>query len=160
MRISEDLASASATADPLVDYLSGQVDLALITGDHIKAQKFLGEMQKSAPKYESRRLRNDLLLYRVRVEQICSERPISSEDLTELLRFHEIGKRFGRHDDHMDVLWVALNSVGRSAEATRLLQEYLTIHRRERRSCRYFLRMRTEHDPAWKLKNLGPGTTN
>jgi DNA-binding SARP family transcriptional activator len=139
---------------PLVDYLSGQVDLALLSGDEARARHFLARMHENAHKYECGRLRNDLLLYRLRVEQVCRSVPASVADLNELLRFHQVARRFGRHDDHMDVLWVALRAAGRADEAHHLLSEYLTVHRRERRSCRYFLRYRTRSDAAWDQSAL------
>ena len=142
------------SAYPL-DYFSGQIDLALIGGDEARARNYLRQMQESAQRYEFGRLRNDLLLYRLRVDQVFGSAPISPNDLAELLRFHEVAKCFGRHDDHMDVLWVALSSVGRGDDASRLLHAYLSIHRRERRPCRYFLRSRTASDPAWHLERTG-----
>lgn len=142
------------TAFPL-DYLSGQIDLALIGGDEARARYHLRQMHESAHRYEFGRLRNDLLLYRLRVEQICGSSCISPDDLAELIRFHEAAKSFGRHDDHMDVLWVALTSADRGDDASRLLHDYLSIHRRERRPCRFFLRTRTALDPAWRLDRAG-----
>jgi Predicted ATPase len=135
-----------------LDYFSGQIDHALIRGDEARARSHLRQMHESAHRYEFGRLRNDLLLYRLRVDQICGSHRVSPDDLAELLRFHEVAKSFGRHDDHMDVLWVALVSAGMGDDASRLLHEYLTIHRRERRPCRYFLRSRTASDPAWRLE--------
>lgn len=138
------------TTYPL-DFLSGQVDVALLVGDEPRARNYLRKMHESAQRYEFGRLRDDLLLYQLRVDQICGSSRVSSAQLAELLRYHEIGRRFGRHDDHMDVLWVALGSVGRTEEASKLLLAYLTTHRRERRPCRYFLKSRTASDPAWEL---------
>ena len=144
----------SIAAHPL-DYFSSQIDLALLSGDTARARAFLGQMHESAQRYEFGRRRNDLLLYRLRVDQVCDSSPISPNDLAELLRFHEVAKCFGRHDDHMDVLWVALTREGRSEDASRLLHAYLAIHRRERRPCRFFLRSRTASDPAWRLDGAG-----
>lgn len=152
---STSLLETHHVTDYPLDYLSGQVDLALLRGEETQARGFLGKMHGYAQRYEFGRLRNDLLLYQLRVEQMCSEAPISPAHLTELLRFHEAGKAFGRHDDHMDVLWVALRSLGRFEEASKLLLDYLSFHRRERRPCRYFLKTRTAADPAWSLMRDG-----
>ena len=143
-----------------VDYLSGQVDLALLAGDEHRARYFLSRMHENAHRYRFGRLRNDLFLYRLRVDQVCNGAATSSEDLVDLLRFHEVARSFGRHDDHMEVLWVALVSHGRAAEASALLEDYLRIHRRERRSCRYLLKTRTQVDPAWRLDSLHPLATS
>jgi DNA-binding SARP family transcriptional activator len=154
LAMADALIVGSTLGFPYVEYLSAQVDLALLLGDEARARHFLAEMHESARKYECGRLRNDLLLYRLRVEQVCRSATVGESDLAELMRFHKLGRRFGRHDDHMDVLWVALNSAGRGAEAHALLREYLTKFRRERRSCRYFLRHRTQSDPAWGYRAL------
>lgn len=147
----ENLIGAVEVQGNPVDYLSGQVDLALLAGDEQRARYFLAKMHANAHRYRFGRLRNDLFLYQLRVDQMCSGAAISPIDLVELLRFHERAKGFGRHDDHMEVLWVALVSQGRATEASLLLTEYLGVHRRERRSCRHMLRSRTQADPAWAL---------
>jgi DNA-binding SARP family transcriptional activator len=150
MKKAESLSGFVAAGGGLVTYFSGQVDLALLAGDEVQARHFISQMQNHPQLYETGRLRNDLLLYRLRVDQVCCSASVTSADLNELFRFHEKGRRFGRHDDHMDVLWVALQSLGRSNEASRLLSDYLLIHRRERRPCRFFLRNRTKSDLAWR----------
>lgn len=147
----EYLNSAVPVGGNVVEYLSAQVDLALLAGNEVRARYFLDIMQRTTHLYEFGRLKNDLLLYRLRVEQVCNDAAASPGDLCELLRFHSIGKRFGRHDDHMDVLWVALAKEGRTEEASALLRAYLTKHRRERRICKYFLKTRTATDPAWRM---------
>lgn len=159
MRRAENLIASKELHDNPVDYLSGQVDLALLAGDEPRARHFLAKMHENADRYRFGRLRNDLFLYRLRVDQMCGGGAVSSKDVAELLRFHKLARSFGRHDDHMEVLWVALVSHGRSREASVLLDEYLRTHRRERRSCRHLLKTRTQVDPAWELYRLHPLTT-
>lgn len=154
MRISESLATANGTGGLPMDYLSAQVDLALLDDNCRGASRFVSQMQKNAPRYESARLRNDLLIYRLRLRQLCGGQAIKQGELAALLSFHELAKRFGRHDDHMDVLWIALSSVGEEARASELLSLYLREHRRESRPCRYFLRLRTKSDPAWQTTRV------
>lgn len=149
MQKAEALVGLTRGGGAMVTYLSGQVDLALLAGDEGRARQFLAQMQSNSQLYNWERLWNDLLLYRLRVEQVCCSASATPAELTELLRFHDKGKRLGRHDDHMDVLWVALVTAGRAEEASRLLSEYLHTHRRERRACRSFLQTRTQSDPAW-----------
>jgi DNA-binding SARP family transcriptional activator len=149
MKICKGLADVGPVQSVPIDYLSAQVDLALLDGDNRHAASYLAQMQHNAPRYASARLRNDLLIYQLRVRQVCGGEAISAEELQTLLVFHTLARRYGRHDDHMDVLWVALSSLGESAKASSLLSEYLRDFRRERRSCRYFLRMRTQSDFAW-----------
>lgn len=154
MSRAETLISSTELQDNAVDYLSGQVDLALLAGDEARARMFLAKMQENAHRYRFGRLRNDLFLYQLRVNQVCDGTAIASDALAELIRFHKLARSFGRHDDHMEVLWVGLVSHGRAAEASVLLAEYLRTYRRERRSCRHLLKTRTQADPAWQLHCL------
>ncbi len=154
MSSAEILISSKELQGNSVDYLSGQVDLALLAGDEPRARRFLAKMHDNAHRYRFGRLRNDLFLYRLRVDQMCKGTAVDSDDLAELIRFHKLARSFGRHDDHMEVLWVALVADGRAAEASVLLAEYLRTYRRERRSCRHLLRTRTQSDPAWRLNRL------
>jgi hypothetical protein len=150
IRKAEALIGIGSIGPNVLEYLGAQIDLALLAGDESRARAFLQEMHNSTRLCEYVRLRNDILLYTLRVEQICGNTTASPANLTELLRFHSVAKSFGRHDDHMDVLWVALSAAGRTQEASLLLRSYLHEHRRERRSCRHFLRTRTASDPAWQ----------
>jgi DNA-binding SARP family transcriptional activator/Cdc6-like AAA superfamily ATPase len=137
-----------------VDYYSSVVDLSLMQGNVDRAQEFIERMRRGTPVYESQRLRHDLLVYGMRVEQLCTGTPSSVDDIDVLLAWHERSKSFGRHDDHVQVLWTALHSVGRNAEASSLLAQYLTGHRRERRSYSYLLRSLTASDPVWSTNIL------
>lgn len=154
MTISEGLASSHGESVLPIDYFSAQVDLALLDENYSRAERYLSQMQRNAPRYESARLRNDLLIYRIRVRQLSGGHLVSQSELQALLVFHELAKDFGRHDDHMDVLWAALSALGETAKASELLSLYLRHHRRERRPCRYFLRFRTGSDPAWSSRYI------
>jgi hypothetical protein len=148
MTTAEQLASSLAPDDWPIDYLGAQIDIALISEDFQRAHRFLNIIENGA-RYQSKRVRNDLYIYRLRVEQF-SGGPWSPEPhLRHLLDYHEIGKALTRHDDHMEVLWQTLVAAGQPEQASSLLSDYLRYHRRERRPCRYILRVRTAKDPAW-----------
>jgi hypothetical protein len=151
LKTAEHLAEPIEHRDLPIDYLGAQVDLSLLTENHKKATYYIDRMEECAPRYQSTRNRNELFIYRLRVQLFknCLAQPESYVE--RLLQYHEIGKRCTRHDDHMDVLWEVLNAVGESERASALLSDYLRHHRRERRPCRYLLRLRTQSDPAWDL---------
>lgn len=145
-----ELAATAQQPDAALHGICVEIDLALVAGDESRARSALKIMHEHPRHFSSARLRNDRFVYSLRVEQMCDGSfVVSDRDMTELLRYHHRAKRLGRHDDHMDVLWVALSARGQSALASELLQDYLRVHRRERRLCRFMLRRRTASDPAW-----------
>jgi hypothetical protein len=147
----EGIASYSNEADYPADYFAAQVDMALLMGDWKKANHYMQMVERCWAHIRSLRLRNALRVYRLRVQQHGGGSRPSASELDTLLNFHEIGKRLTRHDDHMEVLWTALNSIGESKRASNLLADYLLYDRRERSPIHYFLRNRTHRDPAWQL---------
>lgn len=154
MATAERLADQVDSHDFAIDYLGAQVDLSLLTGNHKKATRYVEAMERCAPRYQSKRSRNDLVIYRLRVQQFVGSPWAPEAHVEQLLHYHEAGKRLTRHDDHMDVLWHTLNAVGEPGRASALLADYLANHRRERRPCRHILRLRTRSDPAWENVKL------
>jgi len=149
MTTAERLAEAVDSRDYAIDYLGAQVDLSLLTGNYKSAARHIDLMERCAPRYQSVRSRNDLLIYRLRVQQFLGRFWSPEAHIEQLLSYHEAGRGLTRHDDHMDVLWQTLNALGRREQASALLSEYLLRHRREKRPCRYMLRVRTQNDAAW-----------
>jgi hypothetical protein len=147
--VAEELAETIDPLDYPVDYLSAQVDLSLLTGQLQKARKYFECMELCSTRYQSRRLRNELFIYGLRVQQFSSGLASPHIHIPQLLEYHESGRAYTRHDDHMDVMWEALMAAGEAERATQLLTEYLMHYRRERRPCRFILRKRTSSDPAW-----------
>jgi hypothetical protein len=158
-KVAETLAEQIEDRDLPVDYLGSQVDLALLRGDLKKATRYIERMEVCSARYQATRHRNDLFIYRLRVQLFRGCLTSPEQHLDRLLRYHEVGMRFTRHDDHMNVLWEVLNAVGKAETASALLSEYLRHHRRERRACRYMLRIRTGGDPAWKLATPSCGVS-
>ena len=130
------------------EYLSAQADLAMIAGDFASALKLVATMRDASPLYQAPRFKMELLSYTLRLAQY-EGRPSSEANVDELLAWHFRARSYGRHDDDMDALWVALVQQQRGSLASRLLGDYLRSHRRESRSCGHFLRTRTAGDPAW-----------
>jgi DNA-binding SARP family transcriptional activator/tetratricopeptide (TPR) repeat protein len=75
-------------------------------------------------------------------------------DLVEELRALYARRPFGGgHDASVEALWCASMHAGRAREASQLLHEYLTVHRRERGTPEWSLRRTTARDPAWAGKS-------
>lgn len=130
-------------------HLRIQADLALIDGDFSAARRLIASMRAAAGLHQGGRREMDLLTYSLRLAQ-CERTAVDDGDVDRLMRWHLRARTFGRHDDAMECLWVALVNQRRLTLASDLLLEYLGHFRRETRPCKYFLRMRSAPDPAWK----------
>jgi len=147
--IAEDIARHLATDESGIDFVVAQIDLALNAGDLRRAYAFLKRLATIVPRRApGPRVRREMLVYKVRVDQFAG-RVTPVEDIKELLCLHERGSRLGRHDDNVEVLYVALLERGEAARASDMLREYLTEERRELRRCNYWLRTRTAGDDVW-----------
>ena len=147
--IAEDIARHLATDESGIDFVVAQIDLALNAGELKRAHTFLKRLLTIIPRRApGPRVRREMLVYKVRVDQFAG-RATSTEEIDELLYFHERGSRLGRHDDNVEVLYIALRERGESEAASRMLRTYLTEQRRELRRCNYWLRTRTAGDDVW-----------
>jgi hypothetical protein len=131
------------------DFLTLRVDLALADNDVSFARRLIESAPTYFPMYASPKWSNVYLVYRTRVEQHLGPYRLSAEKLQSLIDWHHSAKRYGRHDDHMAVLWTALRDAERIEEASTTLREYLSCSRREKRSCIHALRQVSANDPAW-----------
>jgi hypothetical protein len=153
----ESLAARPGYGRVSPDYLTAKCSLALLTSDFEVARRAIREMPACSSRFEAAIFRNTLIMHRLRVEQIAQGQQATGEELDSLLSWHLRARRHGRHDDHMEVLWVALVLAGRAAEASTLLYDYLVEWRRERVACPFLLVSRTADDPAWTLTHYVRG---
>ena len=77
-------------------------------------------MRDVSPLHQAPRFRMELLSYTLRLSQY-EGRDAEESDVDELLKWHYRARRYGRHDDEMDSLWVALTRQGRNSLASQLL---------------------------------------
>jgi DNA-binding SARP family transcriptional activator len=131
-----------------MEHLTSAIDLALFEGNMHGARQLIDRLTRSEHRFPAPRMQRELLVYRVRVDQFLGGYT-SDRDLDSLLELHDRGSSFGRHDDHAEVLWVALMSRGATRQASAMLESYLKLSRREVRPCNYYLRTRTASDPVW-----------
>jgi hypothetical protein len=130
------------------DYWSLQLDLALEHGDFAIARSAIDIMPQQTPVNSSARAAREYLVYRVYVE-LSAGGMASEADIQRLINWHQRVKHLGRHDDHMQVVWMALWRSGRCTEASDLLRDYMLISRRERRPYGPAFRSRTAADEIW-----------
>lgn len=138
------------------DYLSVRADLALLSGNCKEARQLIDTMRESTPVYQAPRYKMELLAYSIRLAQFEGAKVDRASTKT-LLKWHHRARSYGRHDDNMEALWTALTQERRDSMASELLRDYLLKYRRETRSCRYMLRLRTAPDPAWSDALGGSG---
>jgi DNA-binding SARP family transcriptional activator len=144
-----ELVAQSGTQRLCTDYLTLQIDLALERGDLLFAQELIDRAPHHCPLYASPRWSREYLVYRLRVAQHRGDPTTASRDVECLMEWHNRAKHLGRHDDDMEVLWTAFWRVGKRAEASSLLRDYLLNSRRERRAISFMLLTRTREDPIW-----------
>jgi hypothetical protein len=142
------------------DYLTSQIDLALISEDFDRASALVSMLVARAPLQGSSRLSRASLASCMRLKQF-RQHDIQDEHLSALIAWHERARAYGRHDDIMEVIWVALNARGEHERASQLLREYLLCSRREVRPPNFQLQMRTAADPVWiTFRGAGPTSTH
>lgn len=147
-RTSELVARTGATRVS-TDYLTLRIDLALADGNLEMARQLIAQAPEQFPMYGSPKWSNAYNAYKIRVEQYEGRTCLDPERLQMLIDWHRTAKCFGRHDDHMEVLWTALRGSARPEEASEALREYVLHSRRELRPCIHVLRTRTATDPFW-----------
>jgi len=132
-----------------MDFLTNQTSLAMLAGDGESAHHWIDQMPVMSPKARSGLTRGAVFVFDVLYRQVCCADRISETELSQLLSSHQVARYYGRHDDHVEALWLALRRAGQPQKAHAILREYLTVSRRERRPPSYTLRMRTALDPFW-----------
>jgi hypothetical protein len=116
-----------------MDFLALQMNVALHQGDVAAARRWLDLMPRASPRLATGLNESALQLYGLKFKLLGEQQPADDVDLRLLLSWHQRARSFGRHDEHVAVLSLALSSVGRSQEAVDRIHEYLAKHRRERR---------------------------
>jgi tetratricopeptide (TPR) repeat protein len=137
------------------DYLTLRIDLALLEGDIALARRLVDLAPVHFPMYASPKWANAYHSYQIRVEQFEGHRSLPPDRLNRMLDWHQAASHLGRYDDHMAVLWTALQAAGRADEASEMLLSYIQQRRRERRACIFLLRSSTAADPAWGALHEG-----
>ena len=144
-----ELLAQSGTQRAPTDYLTLGVDLALADGNVQLARELIERAPRQFPMFAIPKWNNAYFVYRTRVELFETTTALPDDRLQSLIAWHDAAKHFGRHDDHVEVLWTALTRAQRTEDASSVLWSYLTEFRRERGPCIFALRTRTSSDPAW-----------
>lgn len=136
-----------------MDYLCVQSHLAMLDGRVEDAKRLIDSMPVYAPKCKAGMTNNAVFVWNVLYKRLCLDQRAAPEDLLRLRSYHLIAQAYGKHDYHVEALWMALVDAGQRTEAHEMLGQYFEV-RRERRAPNYTLRLRTADDPYWRSSHL------
>jgi hypothetical protein len=123
--------------------------LAMLKGRYDEAEKYFLASKGHYSLLEAARYEATTLALLSRNQQLRSNTNLGEEQGARLRDLYNRGKSFGSQDPIVETLWCALTLDGDSASASRLLRDYLSIHRRERSLPEWSLRRATAADDAW-----------
>lgn len=132
-----------------MDYLCLQSHLAMIDGRSEDARKLIESMPLYSPKCHSGLTNNAVFVWNILFKKLCLQQSATPDELERLRSYHYLAQSYGKHDYHIEALWMALTDSGLHSEAHAVLRDYLTHTRRERRAPNFTLRLRTADDPFW-----------
>jgi Mrp family chromosome partitioning ATPase len=129
-------------------YLSTKFLIALYRGRYAEAEGILNDYLAcgylSSPRHRAVSLAHSLLL-----RLWAGTSSPTAVEIRELEILYERGRHLGAQDSCIEALWCIAVSAERPDHASRLLGDYLNIHRRERALPEWSLRRTTSRDPAW-----------
>ena len=132
-----------------MDYLCLQSHLAMLDGRVADARRLIDSMPGHAPKCKAGLTNDAAFVWTLLFKKLCLNQSATTEELERLRSYHQLAQGYGKHDYHMEALWLALVDAGEHAEAHALLTNYLVETRRECRAPNYTLKLRTAADPYW-----------
>jgi tetratricopeptide (TPR) repeat protein len=131
-------------------YFSAKVLLAVHSGRYEEAERVLSSLGEFGL-HNTARYRALTLAYATLIKYWSDDASIPASLTSELRTLYDRGRAFGSQDSIIEALWCAATRDGNSEEASRILRDYLTVHRRERTPPEWNLRRTTRQDPAWAL---------
>lgn len=151
LRQAEELA-----ADPVLGtsmqpgYYSVAATIALREGRTLDAQALMTKARVTCPTVQVARSYGVTLSIALQTK-LALERVVSADDplLAELEQYYSGARSLGVQDTVVESLWLAYCALGRNAEASLLLSDYLANHKRELTAPDWCLRNSTAADPAW-----------
>jgi hypothetical protein len=150
-RSSEVLGRLHESAEGVIQgYMSVLSTVAVHAGSYPLASRLLTQVQKRLRLAATPRLRAINMSYLIRLALIQGNPLPANCDLNQLRSDYEAGCRLGRQDTVVEGLWLAYRHSGRRKEASRLLQEYFSVCRREVGPADWSLWNSTNADPFWK----------
>ncbi|MEO7456781.1 MAG: AAA family ATPase [Gemmatimonadaceae bacterium] len=124
--------------------------LAMLDGRYEEAERLLLAPQRDYALLASARYRAASIALILRLKRRRGDDTTSLRaDIEELRELYVKGRHFGGQDSVVEALWCADRAEGHDSEATAMLRDYLTTHRRENCRAEWFFRTATASDPAW-----------
>lgn len=123
--------------------------LAMRDGRYDEAEDFLLFPLREYAILSAARYRAVSIALSLRLRQLRGDDMQGCSDLPILSSLFARGRNLGGQDAVVEALWCALMLNGETHEASKLLSDYLTIHRRERSQPEWSLRNTTAADDAW-----------
>jgi ATP/maltotriose-dependent transcriptional regulator MalT len=108
------------------------VSIALASGDYVDAQRVMVELEQERVVHSYARARAWLLGFRLTLAWKIQGRSPSPLEIRELLEQFEVARQFVGIDFVALMVHDLLCAAGRSDEGRRVLEEYITVHRRDR----------------------------
>ena len=108
------------------------VSIALASGDYADAQRVMVELEQERVVHSYARARAWLLGFRLTLAWKIQGRSPSPLEIRELLEQFEVARQFVGIDFVALMVHDLLCAAGRSDEGRRVLEEYITVHRRDR----------------------------
>jgi DNA-binding SARP family transcriptional activator/tetratricopeptide (TPR) repeat protein len=129
-------------------YFSTKMLLAIHHGRYEEAERVLSTLGEFGLLHAAR-YRALTLAYMTLIKYWSEDAALPDSLTGELRSLYARGQSFGAQDPIVEALWCAATREGRTDEASRMLKDYLTTHRRERTRPEWNLRRTTAQDPAW-----------
>lgn len=150
-RASEVIGRLHETAEGVIQGFTSALSLVAVhIGELATADRLLKQVHTRLHLVTTPRLRAINATYLIRLAVRKGESIPDCCDIDQLRKDYESGCRLGRQDTVVEGLWLAYRHSGTTQEATRLLQEYFAINRREATTVDWSLWSSTRADPYWQ----------
>lgn len=141
---------------PNSGFYSSAALFAMMDGDFLKADQLLAIPLQEDPRMRTRRYSAILTALSLRCAMLRGTLSIDDPRVSNLRELFLVGRRFGGQDTVAETLWCANIVAGREAEASALLNSYLSEHRREAPPIEWSLRSTTAADDFWNQEVAEP----
>jgi hypothetical protein len=130
-------------------YYSASAAIAILEGRLAHAMHLIDEADSRFPSVALPRYKAFVMAVRVKAE-LSTKHASRDSNLSELRRLYALGRCLGGQDFVVEALWAAARAEGRDEDASTLLREYMTRHRRELGPPDASLLATTASDSFWK----------
>ena len=130
-------------------YLSALSLIAALAGEYESASVLLAQVRARLRSVSSPRFRAINTAFGIRLAALRGDLAPAECASEQLSADYESGRRLGRQDTVVEGLWLVYHRAGASGDASHLLRDYFTNHRREVGQADWCLWNSTRLDPFW-----------